>query len=259
MNESQFRPTLRLATVAVIVAAMAAAMPTAVLAGSAQSTAQSTAQSSAVASAPAFDPNNFNGGPIDNKWFPLTPGTTLVYKGTKDGKKGTDIVHVTHRTKIIEGVPCVVVEDTLVLAGRVEEHTLDWYAQDIHGNVWYLGERTATFDRKGNVVDTEGTWMTGRDGAQAGIFMPAHPHVGDTFRQEYYPGHAEDHFRIMSLDASVTVPYGSFDHAMRTREWTPLEPDVRDAKFYVKGIGEVKEIAVRGPLEVLRLVQIIHD
>jgi hypothetical protein len=208
--------------------------------------------------AAAFDPHNF-AGPVDNPWFPLEPGTTLVYRGTKDGKRATDIFRITHRTKTILGVKCVVVEDTLTLNGRVEEHTLDWYAQDLDGNVWYLGERTATYDRKGNVVDTEGTWQAGVDGAAAGIFMPADPHVGDTFRQEYYPGHAEDHFRIIDMDASVSVPYASFDHAMRTREWTPLEPDVRDAKFYIHGIGEVKEVSVRGPYEALHLVQIIKD
>jgi hypothetical protein len=88
--------------------------------------------------------------------------------------------------------------------------------------------------------------------------MPAHPEVGDTFRQEFYPGHAEDHFRIKSMSSHATVPYGSFDHVMRTAEWTPLEPDTRDNKYYVKGIGEVEEIAVLGPREAFRLVQVIQ-
>jgi hypothetical protein len=216
------------------------------------------ALASAGSPAPTFDPSNF-GGPVDNAWFPLKPGTTLVYKGTKDGKRATNTFRITHRVKTILGVRCVVIDDTLILDGRVEEHTLDWYAQDLDGNVWYLGERTATYDRRGNVVDTEGSWQAGVDGAEAGIFMPADPHVGDTFTQEYYAGHAEDHFRVMELDASVTVPYASFGHALRTREWTPLEPGVRDAKFYARDIGEVAEISVRGPYEALRLVQVIHD
>jgi hypothetical protein len=231
--------TLTMATIAVL----AATLPSAVFAGS---------------SAPSFDPNNFSGHPIDNEWFPLTPGTTLVYKGQKDGKNGSDIFHVTHRTRMVAGVRATVVEDTLVLNGRVEEHTLDWYAQDDRGNVWYVGERTAEYDRKGNVVSTEGSWEAGVNGAKPGIFMPAHPHVGDTFRQEFLPGHAEDHFRIMTLDGSRTVPYGSFDNVMRTREWTPLEPGIRDAKFYVKGIGEIEETAVRGPAEFFKLVQVIR-
>ena len=208
-------------------------------------------------SGPVFNPANFNGGPVDNPWFPLTPGTTLVYKGIKDGKPGTDIFTVQHRRQMVGGVSAVVVEDTTVLAGRVSEHTFDYYAQDIHGNVWYLGEKPAEFDRHGNVTSTEGTWSTGVDGAQPGIFLPAHPDVGDTFRQEYYAGHAEDHFAITTMNASVSTPYGTFNHAMRTREWTPLEPGTRDAKYYVKGIGEVAEIAVVGPKEAFRLVQVI--
>jgi hypothetical protein len=159
---------------------------------------------------------------------------------------------------MVAGVRATVVEDTLVLKGRVEEHTFDWYAQDDQGNVWYLGERTAEYDRQGNVISTEGSWETGVDGAKSGIFMPAHPHVGDTFRQEFLPGEAEDHFRIMTLDGSRNVPYGSFNNVMRTREWTPLELGTRDAKYYVKGIGEIEETAVRGPSEFFKLVQVIQ-
>jgi len=206
-----------------------------------------------------FDPTNFSGHAVDNPWFPLTPGTTLVYKGTKDGKSGTDIFHVTHRTRLVAGVRATVVEDTTTLNGRISEHTFDWYAQDDHGNVWYVGERTAEYSRDGKVTSTEGSWEAGVNGAQPGIFMPAHPHVGDTFRQEFLAGEAEDHFRIMTLDGSRTVPYGSFDGVMRTREWTPLEPGVRDAKYYVKGIGEIEETAVRGPVERFRLVQVITE
>jgi hypothetical protein len=215
------------------------------------------AVASAVSPSAAPNPADF-GGPIDNPWFPLTPGTTLVYKGVKDGKRASDVFHVTGRTKTIQGVKCVAVEDTLVFSsGWVGEKTTDWYAQDLQGAVWYFGERTTEYDQQGNVVSTEGTWQAGVDGAQAGTFMPADPHVGDTGVQEYYPGHAEDHFRVMSVDASVTVAYGSFDHSLRTREWTPLEPGVRDSKYFAKGIGNVLEQSVRGPLEKFELVQVI--
>ncbi len=118
MNHVELKSFFRVAVVLAIVAALAAVLPSAVVAGS---------------SAPAFDPNNFSGHPIDNEWFPLTPGTTLVYKGQKDGKSGSDIFHVTHRTRMVAGVQATVVEDTLVLKGRVEEHTFDWYAQDDQG------------------------------------------------------------------------------------------------------------------------------
>ena len=86
--------------------------------------------------------------------------------------------------------------------------------------------------------------------------MEASPVVGHTFRQEFYPGHAEDHFEVVSLSATVIVPYGTFRHALRTKEWTPLEPDVIDNKYYVRGIGEVREVTVKGPREELFLVRV---
>jgi len=214
---------------------------------------------SAAPNSPVFNPHNFSGHAIDNEWFPLKPGTTLVYKGVKDGKAGTDIVHVTKRTRVVDGVLATVVEDTTTLNGRLSEHSLDWYAQDDSGNVWYVGERTAEYDRLGNVVSREGSWEAGVGGAEPGIFIPAHPQVGDSFRQEFLPGQAEDHFEITNLDASVTVPYATFSGGMRTKEWTPLEPGVRDAKFYVKGIGEVEEKTVIGPTETFKLVQVVRD
>jgi hypothetical protein len=215
-----------------------------------------TAQAASAPSRP--DPSRFVQN-VDNPWFPLKPGTMFVYQGSKDGKKATDVVEVTDRTKVISGVRCVAVKDTLVLNGRVGEATTDWYAQDRQGNVWYFGERTAEYDRRGKVTSREGTWMDGVNGAEAGIYMFGDPRVGRSARQEYYPGHAEDHFTVLTHSASVTVPYGSFTHALKTREWTPLEPGVRDAKFYVKGLGEVKEVTVKGPLEVLKLVQVIRS
>jgi len=194
---------------------------------------------------------------VDNRWFPLTPGRTLVYTGTKDGEKALDLVVATHRTRMIDGVRTRVVEDRLYLDNVLEERTSDYYAQDRCGNVWYFGEDTATLDRHGKVVDTEGTWHAGVDGAQPGVVMQAHPQLGRRFRQEWYRGHAEDVFKVIDRSAAVTVPYGTFRHALRTAEWTGLEPDVLDNKLYVRGIGEVAEVSVKGPREALRLVEII--
>jgi hypothetical protein len=140
---------------------------------------------------------------VDNPWFPLEPGTTYVYRGVKDGKAARDVFAVTGRTKPILGVRCAVVTDRLYLGGRLAERTTDWYAQDRKGSVWYFGEATAELDRRGKVISTEGTWQAGVHGAQPGIYMPARPTVGQSFRQEYYKGHAEDHFRIRDLNAHV--------------------------------------------------------
>jgi len=191
---------------------------------------------------------------VTNPWFPLTPGTELVYSGTKDGKVTRDVVIVTRQTITIAGARCVIVRDVLYEAGKLEERTSDYYTQDRAGNVWYFGEDTAELDVQGRVTSTEGTWRAGRDGAKPGIYMPAHPRVGQTGRQEYYAGHAEDHFRVVSLHATARVPYVSSPSALETREWTPLEPGTLDRKLYVRGIGTVKEASLKGPVERAVLV-----
>jgi hypothetical protein len=213
----------------------------------------SGARGAAVSSQPS--PGNFVRR-IDNPWFPLIPGTTFVYRGVKDRKTARDVYSVTSAAKTIQGVRCTAVRDRLYLAGRLEERTTDWYAQDRRGNVWYFGESTAELDKSGRVTSTEGSWQAGRDGAQAGIYMTALPRVGQVRRQEYYKGHAEDHFAVLTLRASVSVPYVSSRRALLTKEWTPLEPATLDHKYYVRGIGEVKEVTVKGPTERLELVSL---
>jgi hypothetical protein len=183
---------------------------------------------------------------VDNPWFPLKPGTTFVYTGVKDGKRGRDVVRVTSRTRMIRGVRCTAVDDRLYAGGHLAERTTDWYAQDSNGNVWYFGEATAELNKAGRVTSREGSWLAGVAGAKQGIFMAAHPKVGQSFRQEYYKGHAEDHFTVLSLSASVVVSYTASAHALLTKEWTPLEPEVIDHKLYIRGIGLVKEETIKG-------------
>jgi len=181
---------------------------------------------------------------------------TWEYRGVKDGQPSREIMVATSQTKTIQGVPCTVVSDKLSLSGALEERTLDYYAQDKDGNVWYFGEDTAELKPDGSVKSTEGTWLSGRNGAEAGIFMPADPQVGQSFRQEYYKGQAEDHFRILSLAEQVKTPGATSDQAMLTMEWTPLEPNVVDHKYYVQGIGTVLEQTAKGPLERNTLVSV---
>ena len=126
------------------------------------------------------------------------------------------------------------------------------------GNVWYFGEDTAELNDQGKVTSTEGTWQAGRDGAKPGIYMPSAPKVGDSGRQEYYKGHAEDHFEVLSLRAMVKVPFVSSKRALLTKEWTPLEPNVIDHKYYVRGIGTVREQAVKGGQERMELISMQH-
>jgi hypothetical protein len=193
---------------------------------------------------------------VTNPWFPLRPGTVSVYLGVKDGKAARDVVTVTHAVKTIQGAPCVVVRDRLYLNGKLEERTTDWYSQDRRGNVWYFGETTAELDARGRVTSTEGSWQAGRDGAKAGIYMPARPVPGRFGRQEFYKGQAEDHFEVLSRRAAVNVPYTSSRRALLTKEWTPLEPGVVDHKYYVRGIGTALEQTVKGGDERLELVSV---
>lgn len=193
---------------------------------------------------------------VDNPWFPLLPGTVLTSKGESDGTPLTDVFTVTHRTKTILGIRATVVDDRGLSHGRVVERTRDWYAQDRAGNVWYLGEKTATYKRDGSVESRDGSWQAGVDGAVAGLFMPAHPKAGQSGRQEYYAGHAEDEFRILRRGHTVRTPAVSSRRALLVRETTPLEPGVIDNKVYVRGIGTVREQTVKGGDERLDLVSV---
>jgi hypothetical protein len=204
---------------------------------------------------PEIEPADFDAD-VDNPWFPLTPGTTLVYTGEQDGAQARELVTTLARTKVIDGVRTRVVFDRLFLDGELAERTYDYYAQDDDGNVWYFGEDTVARDDNGNLTDTEGSFRAGVDGAEPGVFMQAHPEIGRRFRQEWYAGHAEDQFRVVERNAQVTVPYGSFHRALRTEETTDLEPGVVDNKFYVRNVGEVTEMTVQGGTEHFDLVRI---
>jgi hypothetical protein len=196
----------------------------------------------------SFSPN------VTNAWFPLRMGSVYRYRGVKDGEPSREVMTVTHRTRTIDGARCVVVKDLLYLRGKLEERTRDYYTQDADGNVWYFGEDTAELDADGRVKTREGTWHAGVDGAKPGIFMYAQPRVGRSARQEYLKGQAEDHFRVLRRGVNVSVPFGAFDGALLTKEWTPLEPGVIDHKYYVRGIGTVLEQTVKGGDERNELV-----
>jgi len=188
--------------------------------------------------APVIDPANFVTG-IDNPFDPLKPGTTFIYEGkTEKGNEHNELT-VTSDTKVILGVTCVVVADKVMVDGKLEEATLDWYAQDRQGNVWYFGEDSKSYDDKGNVISTQGSWEAGVKGAMPGIIMEGIPKKGDTYRQEYYKGQAEDMASVISLSESATVRYGSYKDMLMTKEWSALEPTVIENKYYAKGVGFV--------------------
>lgn len=199
-----------------------------------------------------INPTNFV-KKIDNKYFPLKPGTKFLYTGVTEEGNEVNEVFVTDDTKVILGVTTVVVRDTVKVNGELTEKTFDWYAQDKQGNVWYFGEDSKEY-KNGKVVSTEGSWEAGVDGAKPGIIMEANPHIGDTYQQELAKGVAEDMAKVLSLTESVSVPFGSFDHVLQTKEWTPLEPGMVEHKFYAPKIGLVLAIQVKGPQERIELI-----
>ncbi|MFO0981599.1 MAG: hypothetical protein U1E76_07570 [Planctomycetota bacterium] len=203
---------------------------------------------------PAIDPARVV-AVIDNPYLPMAPGTRFVYD-SEDGSE-REVLVVTRATKVIVGVTCVEVRDTVVSGGQVTEDTFDWFAQDVDGNVWYFGEHTEQYD-DGELVGLEGSWQAGVDGAKPGIVMKASRNVGDVYRQEFGPGVAEDAAEILSLSESVVVPFGAFDNCVETKDFSPLEPDAVEHKYYATGIGVVLTIDLDTG-EVMELVSVSTD
>jgi hypothetical protein len=203
-------------------------------------------------------PSHFKKGRVTNPWFPLHPGDRYAYRGTEGKVHTRDVMIATYRTRVIDGVVCRVVFDRVWNNGVLGERTRDFYAQTKTGTVWYFGERTATLDRHGHVKSREGSFTSGVNGAEAGVFMKAHPQIGASYYQEFYPRHALDVFTVLRRGAHVVVPLMNTRHALLTKETTALEPGVVDHKYYVRDIGSVRELTVKGGSESLWLVGFTH-
>jgi len=202
---------------------------------------------------PEIDPAQFVSA-ITNSFFPLSPGATFNYRSKTAEGTETDKVFVTRETRSISDVTCVVVADTVWRDGNLTEATQDWYAQDRAGNVWYFGEDSKDFEG-GKVASTAGSWESGVKGARPGIIMKANPRVGDTYREEFLPGEAEDMAEVAGASESVTVPSGSYQNCLKIREWSPLEPGVSEYKYYAPGVGPVR--IVEGANEISELVGVL--
>lgn len=203
---------------------------------------------------PAIDPANFT-HVVDNPSFPLVPGTTYTFLEKEGGEVRNNKVTVTRDTKMILGVKCVVVHDTVSVGGVLQEDTLDWYAQDKQGAVWYFGEATREF-KSGGRVSTEGSWEAGVKGAQPGIVMPGSPKPGEPYRQEYLKGEAEDMGQVVAVGETVTVPFGTFTDCVRTKDWSLLERG-SEKKWYARGLGLVRAESSSG--EVATLISVSKE
>jgi hypothetical protein len=193
---------------------------------------------------PRIDPAAFS-TTVTNPYFPLRPGTRWTYEGqTEDGLE-RKVVEVTDETRTVMGVRCVVVHDVVTLDGQVHEDTVDWFAQDRDGTVWNFGEATRKRRADGSFTPA-GSWEAGVGGALPGVVMPARPGPGGPYRQEYLPGEAEDMARVLTVDGTLQVRFGSFRDVLVTRDWSPLEPGVAEHKHYAPGIGLAREEVVEG-------------
>lgn len=190
---------------------------------------------------------------VDNPYWPLAPGTTWTYRATTPDGTETIEVEVLAERRLVMGVECAVVRDTVSLEGELVEDTRDWYAQDATGNVWYMGEEVDNYEN-GKLTDNKGSWEAGVDGALPGIKMWAEPRIGQApYYQEFYEGEAEDLARDLLADAGAATPFDGFEDLLLVEEWTPLDPDIVERKYYARGVGTVKEEMVRGGEEVVLL------
>lgn len=209
---------------------------------------------------PAFDASNFSHPTqITNPYLPMKPGTVSVYSGIINGNPEATIVYITHETRKIDGVMTIVVNDTVREKGKVVEATLDYYAQDNSGNVWYFGEDSFHI-KNGHVIDNKGSWLAGVNGAQPGFIMEAHPKVGDFYCQENAPGVAQDQAKVISVSSSVCAPWiCTNNQVLLTKETTPLKPGDVSHKWYVRDTGDAMAKDVSGGKDESKLVAVLHN
>lgn len=183
---------------------------------------------------------------VTNQWFPLEPGAIATFAAvTSEGAESTS-VEVRANSRVVNGVTATEVLDRVFLDGSLIEETYDWYAQDIDGNVWYLGEDSKEYDN-GTVVSSAGSWEWGVGGALPGLIMWADPpsHIGEKYRQEYDKGNAEDWAKVLSTGETVTVPSGTYNGCIKTEDWNGLGSG-REHKYYCSSLGLVLEVGKRG-------------
>jgi hypothetical protein len=204
---------------------------------------------------PVIDPANFV-GEITNPYFPLKPGMVFKFEGTRDGVARRDDMTVTNETKVIMGVTTMVVRDVASTDTEMVEKTVDWYAQDKDGNVWYFGEDTAEY-ANGKVTNTDGTWMAGVDGAIPGIIMKAAPKVGDGYRQEYRPGVAEDYAKVVNIDATAGGPSGKYEMVVVTEDTDLLDKSKFEHKWFAPKVGPIGTDGMVGGHHEIRTLKTI--
>lgn len=188
---------------------------------------------------PAIHPSNFV-PTITNPYSPFKPGNWWEYRAQTPDGVVRDRVEVLDQPRVIVGVTVTTVRDRLWEDGVLVEDTLDWLAQDRAGNIWYFGEVSKSLE-DGVLVDIDGSWEAGRNGAKPGIWLRGLPVAGETYRQEFDPDNAEDMADVVTTHSGVAVPFGNGNPVLKTHEYTALEPGADEYKYYVPGVGLVRE------------------
>jgi hypothetical protein len=209
------------------------------------------------ASEESFDPQNFpEPTRITNQYYPLSPGAKFVLEGNRKNIPLRVEVMVTRDTKVINSIKTVAVNEKIFEARQLIEDTIDWFAQDKSGNVWYLGQYATDYER-GQQKGHEGSWEAGVNGAKPGVVMYASPQIGRAYRQEFAPKIAEDMAKVVKLNDSLCVPLKCFQgNVLVTEEWTSLDKTEVVRKHYAPGVGLIRSQTIKGEPEKIELVSI---
>jgi hypothetical protein len=191
---------------------------------------------------------------VDQPLFPLPLGRRLIYHGSEDGEPETVITDVP-ATARPSSVPGRRRPDRVFLRELREDLRLVRAGRGRKRLVLRRGHQGV---QNGKVVSTAKPFEAGKNRAKAGIIMRAHPKVGQVTPQEFAPGVAEDKARVVSLDVTVSVPFGTFHHCLKDEEFTALEPDALENKFYCPRVGIVRERDVRGGTVRTALTKIVQ-
>jgi hypothetical protein len=187
---------------------------------------------------PEIHPADFS-TKITNRYFALPIGKKLTYEAKLASGIDEKIeIEVLKDTKIIEGIETVIYLDKVYDNGQLVEETRDYLAQHKNGDVWYFGEDVNNFEN-GKLKDHAGTFMHGRDGAKAGIWMKAEQKIGDSYRQEYYPGEAEDMRDTIATGLTISTKLGTYTDCVKVYDWTPLDKASREYKYYCPQVGSL--------------------
>jgi len=186
--------------------------------------------------APDIQPGDFSTS-ITNRYFALPVGKKMTFEATTETGVAERIeIEILPEIKTIAGVKTVVYLDKVYNDGQLVEETRDYLAQHKNGDVWYFGEDVNNFEN-GRLKDHAGSFLHGQDGAKAGIWMKALQKAGDSYRQEYYVGKAEDMRDTVATGAMVTTKLGTYTDCVKVYDWTPLEKSSREYKYYCPQVG----------------------